>query len=289
MSLRATFVGPRQARWERLEQLLVRRRPTAADVSEQARLYRAVASDLATAQRTDQPDDVVAYLDGLAGRAHHALYGTRRLDGLAPLRLLASEFPRELRANASFLLAALVLFGLPYVVGAVACGLDPGLASRVLPEEQLRQMEQMYASEIGRGGLGDDAGMAGFYVNNNVGIAFRTFATGIFGGIGSVWFLVYNGAFLGTVTGYLAASGRGWNLLVFTSGHSAWELTGIVVAGTAGLRMGWSLLVTGGAAGRRRWRPRVPGCCGCAWGSPPCCSWPRPSRGSGARARSPGS
>ena len=58
--------------------------------------------------------------------------------------------------------------------------------------------------------------------------------------------MVYNGAYLGTVFGYLFAMGRGFNLLVFTSGHSAWELTGIVLAGTAGLRLGWALLVTDG-------------------------------------------
>ena len=42
------------------------------------------------------------------------------------------------------------------------------------------------------------------------------------------------------------ATGGGWNLLTFTAGHSAWELTGIVVAGTAGLRLGLALVITGG-------------------------------------------
>jgi len=35
-------------------------------------------------------------------------------------------------------------------------------------------------------------------------------------------------------------------LLRFTAGHTPWELTGVVVAGTAGLRLGWALVVTDG-------------------------------------------
>ncbi|MCB9675141.1 MAG: stage II sporulation protein M [Alphaproteobacteria bacterium] len=243
---REEFVAARQDRWKALETNLRRRKHDARGSSELARLYRAVAADLASAQSTDQPADIVAYLDDLASRAHNALYGTRRLGGLDPLRLLAVEFPRELRASWVFFLAASILFYGPFVVGTVGCLLDPSLAARVLPESQLEMMETMYSDAIGRGGSGEDAGMAGFYVNNNVGIAFRCFATGAFAGLGSLFFLVYNGAVLGTIEGYLVAQGKGWNLLLFTCGHSAWELTGIVVAGTAGLRLGWALLVTGG-------------------------------------------
>jgi len=48
------------------------------------------------------------------------------------------------------------------------------------------------------------------------------------------------------VKGYLFAVGYGGNLLDFIAGHGPWELTGIVVSGTAGLRMGWAMVVTGG-------------------------------------------
>lgn len=243
---REAFVRARSERWQALENNLKRRTRSAADASELARLYRSVASDLSTAHATDQPRDVLDYLDDLAGRAHNALYGSRRLGGFSPLRLLAVDFPRTLRRNWAFFLLANVLFYGPFIVGAVSCLLEPSLALNVLPESQLQTMEEMYATSIGRGSTSDDAQMAGFYVNNNVGIAFRCFATGAFAGLGSLFFLIYNGAMLGTVEGYLIANGRGWNLFLFTSGHSAWELTGIVVAGTAGLRMGWALLVTEG-------------------------------------------
>ena len=36
------------------------------------------------------------------------------------------------------------------------------------------------------------------------------------------------------------------NLGTFVVGHGTWELLGIVVSGTAGLRMGWAMVATGG-------------------------------------------
>jgi uncharacterized membrane protein SpoIIM required for sporulation len=91
-----------------------------------------------------------------------------------------------------------------------------------------------------------DTGMAGFYVYNNVGIAFRCFATGIFFGLGSAFFLVYNGLLTGVVTGYVMHEGYGANIWTFMCGHAPFEITAIMVAGTAGLRMGWSLVDTRG-------------------------------------------
>ena len=64
----------------------------------------------------------------------------------------------------------------------------------VLPAELLDGMAEAYSKGFAEGRSGDqDAAMAGFYVYNNVGIAFRCFATGILFGLGSLFFLLYNG------------------------------------------------------------------------------------------------
>jgi uncharacterized membrane protein SpoIIM required for sporulation len=90
--------------------------------------------------------------------------------------------------------------------------------------------------------------MAGFYVYNNVGIAFRCFATGILFGAGSIFFLVYNGLVTGCAVGWVIQSGHGRNILTFVSGHSPFELTAIVIAGAAGLQVGYALIDTGGSS-----------------------------------------
>ena len=88
--------------------------------------------------------------------------------------------------------------------------------------------------------------MAGFYVYNNVGVAFRCFATGILFGTGSIFFLVYNGLMIGTVTGTVAQAGFSANILTFMCGHAPFELTAIIIAGAAGIQMGYAVVETRG-------------------------------------------
>jgi uncharacterized membrane protein SpoIIM required for sporulation len=108
-------------------------------------------------------------------------------------------------------------------------------------------MEQAYSKGFNDGRDSDtNSAMAGFYVWNNVGIAFRCFATGILFGLGSAFFLLFNGLTIGTVFGAVSHAGYARNILTFCCGHAPFELTAIVIAGGAGLQMGFALIATGG-------------------------------------------
>jgi uncharacterized membrane protein SpoIIM required for sporulation len=108
-------------------------------------------------------------------------------------------------------------------------------------------MEKMYRSaDPSRRDANTDAAMTGFYVHNNVGIAFRCFATGLTFGLGSMFYLLYNGLFIGVIFGHLARVGLGDKIFGFVSTHSPWELTAIVISGAAGIQMGYALVRTFG-------------------------------------------
>jgi uncharacterized membrane protein SpoIIM required for sporulation len=247
VSDREAFIANRQGRWSRLDHLLKTGINGAQKWSELARLYRSVAADLSRARSLDLPPDIVRYLEQLSANAHNRLYGSQRSGGGRNiLRAVMVDFPVELRRQWRFFLLASLLFYGPFAIGALGALVDPAFASAVLPEATLANMEQMYSGDTVSRQAGEDAMMAGFYVMNNVGIALRCFATGAFLGLGSVYTLVYNGLVMGVIEGYLWSVGAGWNLLDFTAGHTAWELTGVVVAGTAGLKLGWSIVVTNG-------------------------------------------
>jgi uncharacterized membrane protein SpoIIM required for sporulation len=102
------------------------------------------------------------------------------------------------------------------------------------------------AASIGRvREAGTDWMMFGFYVRNNIGVAFQCFAGGLFGGLGSVFFLVYNAAHGGAVAGYLTERGLSSTFYSFAATHSAFELTAVVLSGAAGLKVGHALLAPG--------------------------------------------
>jgi uncharacterized membrane protein SpoIIM required for sporulation len=116
-----------------------------------------------------------------------------------------------------------------------------------MSEAELEGMEEMYknASPDLRN-ANTNATMTGFYIWNNVGIAFRCFATGVLFGLGSMFFVLFNALKLGVVLGHLARTGLGENIFSFISAHSPWELTAVVLSGAAGMQMGFALALTHG-------------------------------------------
>jgi len=248
---RETLVARRSADWQELT-LILQRDTTLADhpaprISRAAALYRAVCGDLMRARQLGSATDVVAYLDALTARAHNALYGARSYAFRAALVALLRGFPRAFRKNWPFMLASALLFVVPFVIGWVGAVRSTTFATSVLPLKQLEELMKPFAEGFGQGRSNDgNAEMAGFYVNNNVGIAFRCFATGILFGVGSAYYAVYNGLYTGAVIGFVQRAGHLHNILTYVCGHSPFELTAIVISAGAGLCMGSALIVTNG-------------------------------------------
>ncbi|MGB9937964.1 MAG: stage II sporulation protein M [Methanobacterium sp.] len=68
---------------------------------------------------------------------------------------------------------------------------------------------------------------------NNIKIAFSLYAGGIIVGLFTVWILVFNGIFIG----YAASKFPIGDFILYTIPHGIFELTGIIIAGAAGLRL----------------------------------------------------
>src|SRR5690606_25559730 len=144
-----------------------------------------------------------------------------------------------------FIWLATVLFVLPFIAIGLLCYLDPDFIYTVMDWQQVRGMESMYdpaARVLGREREADtDLLMFGHYIQNNIGIAFREFAGGLFVGLFTVFVLIFNGMIIGAVAGHLTQLGYVSTFWPFVIGHGAFELTAIVLAGAAGLKIGMAL------------------------------------------------
>lgn len=253
----SAFASRRQAEWARLEQLSHRvalkglRALVPPEIVSIAPLYRDACADLAAAQAARYSAPLVEYLQDLTATAHTVLYGAERDRGgvdfrAGGLRALLEAFPRAVRTHYPAVLLSAAFFFVPFALGALAAFHDPGFAFRIVPEGTLRPLTEAYTKGFGEGrAAGEGVAMAGFYVNNNVTIALRCFALGIFGGLGSAFYLIDNGLSIGAVLGYVSSQGAGANILTFMVGHGSLELTAIVLAGSAGLSLGWSVVSPG--------------------------------------------
>jgi uncharacterized membrane protein SpoIIM required for sporulation len=239
--------------WLDLERLPARERakrtaPFAA--SEAPARYREICGQLALARSRDYGPALVDRLHRLAQSGHDRLYGTPGGWLHAWLDFLGGGFARQVRACKKSVFAAMLLFYGPYVLLALAVRIWPDFAYVVLPQELLHQFDRMYGpgveDALGRARNADtDMEMFGYYIFNNVGIGFRTFAGGVLFGLGAVAALVYNGVFMGVIEAHIINLGYAEHFYSFVAGHSAFELTAITLCGAAGLELGWALLAPG--------------------------------------------
>ena len=245
-----------QAEWQELEEHLdsllrrTNKRPTELPRGERiAALYRRACEHLALARARSYPAYLLDRLDRLTADAHQVIYQQREFGASALWRIIARDFPRAVRADRAYVWLSTVLFAAPLLIVGVLVYFQPSLILSVVDAGTAAQFEQMYSRSgeaIGRvRDAGDNWVMFGFYIRNNVGIAFQCFASGLAVGLGSIFYLMFNGANIGAVAGYLTERGLGETFWSFVATHSSFELTAIVLAGAAGLKLGHSLLAPG--------------------------------------------
>ena len=214
-----------------------------------AELYRRACEHLALARARNYPRYLLDRLDKLTSDAHQVIYQRSEFGLSRVKRAITRDFPRAVRAHAWYVWLSTSLLVVPMLLVGWLVYERPDLVLSVMPSEQAAEIEFMYsdaAESIGskRGAQGDWL-MFGFYIQNNISIAFQCFAAGIFVGLGSMYFLVSNGIFFGAVAGYLTERGLGETFYSFVVTHGAFELTAIFLSGAAGLRLGHALIAPG--------------------------------------------
>ncbi|MFM9381963.1 stage II sporulation protein M [Pseudomonas sp. UV AK001] len=247
------FETRHKAEWERFTLALERleRGKDTSQVAEFPKAYRRLCQHLALAQERGYSSFLVDSLQQLVLRGHQQLYRHRSQLGANVLGFILAGFPRLVRAEWRFVLAAGLLFFGSLIGFGLLVYLFPELVYNLIPADQVREMQSMYdpaAGHLGRSAeraASEDWVMFGYYIMHNIGIAFQTFASGLLLGVGSAFFLFYNGLIIGTVAGHLSEIGYGQTFWSFVIGHGAFELTAIALAGAAGLKLGWALIAPG--------------------------------------------
>ena len=192
---------------------------------------------------------LIRRLNDMAVRGHNVVYVYRSSFMLRFLQFIAVGFPRRIRLEWRYVLVATVLFCAPLVAIALLVYSAPEYVYSIFGAEAVRSYETMYGPEqavLGRErGSDTDFAMFGHYILNNISIAFRMLAGGLALGLITLFYLIYNGVFIGGVAGHLIQLGYQERFLSFVSGHGALELTGLVLAGAGGLILGHALIDPG--------------------------------------------
>ena len=246
-----SFISRREKFWKEFEELV---RGGSKSLKKEASwftlAYRELCQDLNTARANGFDPSIIERLNSLVLEGNQILYSRRSWSFKTTADFFLRVFPSTVRSQWRSLGAAfLIFYGLGFFFGFL-CIRNPSMVYQLMWEEAVYQLEQMYDPQSSHylipREIDSDADMFGFYIFNNISIAFRTFAGGILAGIGSIIILAFNGAFLGAAAGHIINSGFGSTFFPFVIGHSSFELSAIVFAAQGGLLLGYRLFFTKG-------------------------------------------
>ena len=178
----------------------------------------------------------------LVGQARHLVYGARSRH-FSLLRFFTRDYWRLIAERPKpLLLAAGLLMGAAGL-GALWALRDPGAALGLVPD-QFRSATQP-GHPWREMSSGQQAEFTTTIFTNNIRVTLVAFAGGITAGIVTGLALLFNGLLLGVIAGLMIGAGNGVGFVQLVTAHGVLELSCIVVAGTAGLRLGAAIVDPG--------------------------------------------
>jgi uncharacterized membrane protein SpoIIM required for sporulation len=212
------------------------------ELEELIQLYQQASSDLAYSSVT-YPDDtaLVTHLTVLVGEAHGSLYAERGTDaGGAARRFVTRTFPLAMWHIRRFIAVAALCMLVPWAIFNVWLAVSPEAFDVSMPEAAREAYLQQDFEAYYSSGPAEDFATQVF--TNNVRVALLAFAAGVLVCVVTVLILAYNGANGGVAGGLFTHIGeweKFWGLIL---PHGLLELSAVVVAGAAGLRIGWTVI-----------------------------------------------
>jgi len=244
----AALLEQRQQNWQELDRLCGQPRRTmdAATVARFAAMYRAACADLALADAYQLPPNTVQYLHRLVGRAHNQLYRSRPFDLESWAKTLLVDVPQRIFGDRCVQLAFVLFWG-TFLTSAAMAYYRTSWVDQVVPGPLIEHLEESFKESIKDRDPQVNYAMAAFYIRHNTGIGLRCFAWGILI-VPGLKEILTNALILGAAFGHMGRPdvAAGVNFYNFVTAHGPFELTAIVLAGGAGLRLGLGWLKTHG-------------------------------------------
>jgi uncharacterized membrane protein SpoIIM required for sporulation len=243
------FVATHQATWTRLQELTRKARRirnlSPAELDELTDLYQRSGSHLTHARVAYSAEPaLLSRLTLLVGDTHAVLYGQREGEIGRTIATFATEtFPASIVSLRRFILVATLLTVVPWIAFQVWLAISPRAFDVSMPAAAREayindEFEAYYSSQPAQN-------FATQVFLNNIRVAFLAFAAGILLCVVTAAILAYNGAAVGMAGGlftHVGQADRFWGLIL---PHGMLELSAVIVAGAAGLRIGWTLIDPG--------------------------------------------
>lgn len=206
-------------------------------------LYRSACADLAFARREYAGDAVHYNLETMVAKCSSMLYEHRAIDKKRIWYFITTGAFASIAERPRLLLASFLLMMVPWVAASIYANVDPANAVGLAPAGVESVVERPSADfQLSAGGKAEASSAI---LTNNIRISLLAFVGGISGCVFTIITLIYQGVALGSMFGLTIQAGNGDVLWQFVFPHGFLEISCIIVAGAAGLRLGWAIISPG--------------------------------------------
>lgn len=238
------FVVAHRPTWDRLEQLVKRRRRlTGAEVDELVDLYQRVSTHLSMVRSASQDSVLVGRLSGLVARARAAVTGAHAPLWREFVRFWTVSFPVVAYRAWRWWLGSAVAFFIVTVALALWVSGNPDVHAAIgTPSEIDELVNHDFASYY------SEHPAASFALQvwvNNSWVAAQCIAFAILLGLPIPYVLFQNAANLGVIAGLMFSAGKGDLFLGLITPHGLLEMTAVFLAAAVGMRLGWTVIAPG--------------------------------------------
>jgi len=242
------YIARNQASWDRLDELTRRARRRVGDLSpaeldELLQRYQRTAAQLSYVRTTYRDPALTGRLAASVAAAYGVVYGKRARTWRTLAEFFTATFPAAVWQSRRFVAVAAACFVVPALAVSLWLVNDPVALDASASAAERRdyvenQFEQYYSEQ-------PSAQFFTLVTTNNIRVGFLAFALGALLALPGAWVLALNGVYLGQAASWMITEGdalRFWGLIL---PHGALEITAIVIAGGAGLRLGWAVIAPG--------------------------------------------
>lgn len=236
----AQFLKQNADKWKQYEQEV--HRTDNPDVF--ADRFIELTDDLAYARTFYGASNTSKYLNGLASLFHQKIYKNKKEKTSRVVSFWQFELPYLFKQYHRYLLYSFLFFAVFTGMGVLSAKYDDSFLTLILGEDYVNMTNE----NIEKGdpfGVYKQQGQVSMFLQiafNNIRVSFIAFVYGIFFSLGTVLLLMHNGLMMGSFEYYFFSKGLGMKSILVVFLHGTLEISAIVIASSAGLIMGNSLL-----------------------------------------------
>ena len=242
------YLTTHRPEWDRLRQLTSKVNSSSSklprsELDEFVALHHRVSAQLSFARGFYADPGLVTELNTLVAGSNAVLYRRTSSTRSAFRRFFSISFPGAVWHIRKAVLVSFLALALPWAATAIWLGNDAEALDLAIDEETRnalveRDFEEYYSSSAAEE-------FAVKVLVNNIQVSFLAYALGVTFGLGTLFILAFNGFNVGASHGVFIAAGAQGTFFGLITPHGLLELSAVIIAGAAGLSMGWALVRPG--------------------------------------------